>query len=67
MNRLFSSWVWHFFLHVSAMIQPTIKYGPLFITNFNYLKIFCRILTLSVRDVLIVVDVVGGGAVVDGC
>ena len=66
MNRLFSSWVWHFLLHVSAMIQPTIKYGPLFITNFNYLKIFCRILTLSVRDVETVVGV-GVGAVVDGC
>ena len=65
MNRLFGSWVWHFLLHVSAMFQRTIKWAS--VTNFNYLRIFCRILTLSVRDVETVVDVVGGGAVVDGC
>ena len=39
----------------------------MFITNFIYLRIFCKILTLSVRDVETVVDVVGVGAVVDGC
>ena len=55
-----------FFTFLKGKIKSLILlfYKP---STLLYLKIFCKILTLSVRDVETVVDVVGVGAVVDGC
>ena len=55
-----------FFTFLKGKIKSLILlfYKP---STLLYIKIFCKILTLSVRDVETVVDVVRVGAVVDGC